>query len=597
MNKTCFVVMPFGKEGTEEHETFKSLFEQVYESVAREAGYSAVERGDSQLRSGQVLQQVIKQIAISDLVIADLTTANPNVYYELGVRHSLHARGTILCFDSQASADLTERELNANLPFNVQSYRTISYTAELKGISIFKTTLRKAIDSRQSDAGKDSPVHDAIPGLPLVVSASEDQLTKQYQETIHELESQIGRYQAAYGSLDSSPAATHSDPNLIIDRALTEAEAGNTPTSVLQEAEAAANVGDVVAFLKTVKRLQVMSFMPPTARDFIQIYAYSEALGLGEVGLAILRLGRKRHSQNTELESIEINEATKSADREGRLEAKISILDEINSDSSRSVVLSRISRSRFNLRLNAVLDAFYKSEEPEDALEITSALLALDFADTTALRSHGRAIEQLEGFDSSLLWHRASVCLDTENSDSNAVWLGNHLHNEGYRAHAAEAFALACRLDPDDPKNFANLADEVALFLLDRDRRATASRGLPPEVATFDFVREALRKSIGTNSVLSQTRSAREFQERAASNIDTDLESIVGELLNSPEEGSRSARLSFADSAYAVLSTDLTTNLRPIEGLTELTALDAMPADLIAAMPRDLQLDLGIVDD
>ena len=46
--------------------------------------------------SGVIVPQLFKSIYSADLVIADVSCQNPNVYYELGVRHSLRPRGTLL---------------------------------------------------------------------------------------------------------------------------------------------------------------------------------------------------------------------------------------------------------------------------------------------------------------------------------------------------------------------------------------------------------------------------------------------------------------------------------------------------------------------
>src|SRR3989304_4593293 len=84
--KRCFVIMPFSKteHHTEEYWTrhFGSFLKPLIErNEAFEAFRSEPLRGD-------IASQIITNLASSDVVVADLTDHNPNVFWELGVRHS-----------------------------------------------------------------------------------------------------------------------------------------------------------------------------------------------------------------------------------------------------------------------------------------------------------------------------------------------------------------------------------------------------------------------------------------------------------------------------------------------------------------------------
>jgi len=87
-----FIVMPFGcKEGID--------FNRVYADYIRpslERDGCEVFRADEELRAGEIRADMFQELLIADLVIADLSIDNPNVWYELGVRHALRARGIIL---------------------------------------------------------------------------------------------------------------------------------------------------------------------------------------------------------------------------------------------------------------------------------------------------------------------------------------------------------------------------------------------------------------------------------------------------------------------------------------------------------------------
>ncbi|MGH7846834.1 MAG: TRAFs-binding domain-containing protein [Candidatus Binatia bacterium] len=108
----AFVAMPFGvKQGID--------FNQVYESYIKPALESAgfeVFRADEEMRAGNIRTDMFQELLLADLVVADLSVDNPNVWYELGVRHALRARGVIQI--------QCQRE---HLPFDVYVDRSLRY--------------------------------------------------------------------------------------------------------------------------------------------------------------------------------------------------------------------------------------------------------------------------------------------------------------------------------------------------------------------------------------------------------------------------------------------------------------------------------------
>ena len=76
----AFVLMPFSAE-------FDDVFKHIIEKPLSELGFST-RRADNAVGSRNIMHDVISGIFESDLVIADLTGSNPNVYYELGIAHA-----------------------------------------------------------------------------------------------------------------------------------------------------------------------------------------------------------------------------------------------------------------------------------------------------------------------------------------------------------------------------------------------------------------------------------------------------------------------------------------------------------------------------
>jgi hypothetical protein len=134
ISKTAFVMMPFASE-----------FDDVYQSLIQDpltmAGYT-VFRCDDILNQGNILQDIIGSIANSSLLIADLSTSNPNVYYELGLAHAMQ-RPVILF-----AQDIDE------VPFDLRSYRIIQYATHFakmnEAIATFGSLLKGIEDGTVS---------------------------------------------------------------------------------------------------------------------------------------------------------------------------------------------------------------------------------------------------------------------------------------------------------------------------------------------------------------------------------------------------------------------------------------------------------------
>ncbi len=86
--KICFVITPIGDEGSEIRLRADNIFEYVIKQVVEPLGYTPL-RSDKISKSGMITPQIIEQIVSAPLIIADLTDHNPNVSYELALRHAI----------------------------------------------------------------------------------------------------------------------------------------------------------------------------------------------------------------------------------------------------------------------------------------------------------------------------------------------------------------------------------------------------------------------------------------------------------------------------------------------------------------------------
>jgi len=83
--KTCLVLAPIGSDGSDIRRRSDDVLKFIIKPVTVDCGYKAI-RADEISEPGIITHQIIQHILEDDLVIADLTDGNPNVFYELALR-------------------------------------------------------------------------------------------------------------------------------------------------------------------------------------------------------------------------------------------------------------------------------------------------------------------------------------------------------------------------------------------------------------------------------------------------------------------------------------------------------------------------------
>ena len=158
----AFVVMPFDTKPTGRAESgvptevdFDALWQRVYFPVLSGLGYQAV-RADRDV-GALIISEMIQRLALADLVVADLTLPNANVYYEIGVRHAAKREGCVL-----VAADW------AKPVFDLAQIRQLRYP--LADGTISDDAAKLATDALTMGLepliGSTSPVFDAVEGFP-----------------------------------------------------------------------------------------------------------------------------------------------------------------------------------------------------------------------------------------------------------------------------------------------------------------------------------------------------------------------------------------------------------------------------------------------
>ena len=115
----AFVAMPFGIKPRADGQPidFNRVYREFIAPALEAAGLESF-RADQEIRAGDIRTDMFQELLVADLVVADLSIDNPNVWYELGVRHALRARGVVIVSGGQTPTafDLyTDRKLRYGL--------------------------------------------------------------------------------------------------------------------------------------------------------------------------------------------------------------------------------------------------------------------------------------------------------------------------------------------------------------------------------------------------------------------------------------------------------------------------------------------------
>jgi hypothetical protein len=137
--KSCFVIAPIGPEGSEVRDRSDKILRHIIEPVVEICGYEAV-RADAISEPGIVTHQIVERLLNTDLVIADLTGHNANVFYELAIRHMVRKPVVQII------------KLGEIIPFDTAQNRTIQVDhRDLDSVAACKDELRRQIQFLESN--------------------------------------------------------------------------------------------------------------------------------------------------------------------------------------------------------------------------------------------------------------------------------------------------------------------------------------------------------------------------------------------------------------------------------------------------------------
>ncbi|MDQ3814496.1 MAG: DUF4071 domain-containing protein, partial [Armatimonadota bacterium] len=176
----CFVLMPFGKkpDATGATVDFDAVYQEVIKPAIEKAEMEPI-RADEEMAGGIIHKPMYERLILCEYAVADLTTANANVFYELGVRHAVRPGTTILIYAG-----------TSRMPFDVAPLRALPYQLTPAGlpaeVESTQAALTRRLDAAQEALAKtgvmtDSPIFQMVEGFPEIDHTKTDV----FRERVH----------------------------------------------------------------------------------------------------------------------------------------------------------------------------------------------------------------------------------------------------------------------------------------------------------------------------------------------------------------------------------------------------------------------------
>jgi hypothetical protein len=152
--------MPFGQKPNAAGGMvdFDAVYRELIAPAIEEAGLEPL-RADNEMAGGIIHKPMFERLILCEYAVADLTTANPNVFYELGLRHAARPWSTVLLFSKDGR----------QLPFDVAPLRGLPYELTPQGAPTGVERTRAALVKLLAEARQavtDSPVFQLVEGYP-----------------------------------------------------------------------------------------------------------------------------------------------------------------------------------------------------------------------------------------------------------------------------------------------------------------------------------------------------------------------------------------------------------------------------------------------
>lgn len=193
--KHCFVIAPIGEPESDTRKRSDQVLKHIIRPAVESCGYAA-ERADEIDKPGIITSQVIQRVVNDPLVVADLTERNPNVFYELAIRHAIR----------KPLVQLIKK--GERIPFDVAGTRTIQVDhQDLDSVEAAKNEIIQQIKSLERDSSNlETPISVSL-DLQLLRQSDkpEERSLADLLAAVSDLRSGFAKVEAKLGTPDTRP--------------------------------------------------------------------------------------------------------------------------------------------------------------------------------------------------------------------------------------------------------------------------------------------------------------------------------------------------------------------------------------------------------
>jgi hypothetical protein len=178
--KRCFVITPIGEDGSETRRCTDGLMDAVLRPTLEGLGFEVFVAHEI-AKPGSITNQVIEHLLEDEMVVANITGLNPNVMYELAVRHAV--RLPVVCVSENTTRP----------PFDIAEERMIFFVDDMRGVEDLKPRLKSAVEAALNDKTPDNPVYRAKQTNIMKQAAGNNDVQKYILDRLDQIEAKISK--------------------------------------------------------------------------------------------------------------------------------------------------------------------------------------------------------------------------------------------------------------------------------------------------------------------------------------------------------------------------------------------------------------------